>query len=55
MKPWSRLRWELSALRFQASFSPLKFFMPRWRAWFFSPGLIGGGFRSLAEAESSRG
>ncbi len=40
MKPWSRLRWVLSALRFQAS---------------FIPGLIGGGFRSLAEAESSRG
>jgi hypothetical protein len=53
MKPWSRLRWVLSVLRFQVSVSRLGFFVPRWSAGSLSPGLIGGGFRSLCEAESS--
>jgi hypothetical protein len=53
MKPWSRLRWVLSVLRFQVSVSRLGFFVPRWSAGSLSPGLIGVGFRSLCEAESS--
>ena len=53
MKPWPRVQWLLSFLRFQASVSRLEFFMPCWSAGSLSPGLIGGGFRSLCEAESS--
>lgn len=53
MKPWPRVQWLLSVLRFQISVSRLGFFVPRWSAGSLSPGLIGGGFRSLCEAESS--